>query len=290
MYSKALKAMVVATLAAAPFTAQAWDTAPGEQKGDFLFRVGISQINPESDNLKPVGGALGIPVSTLVVDSDVSATFDVTWMFHNNFGVELLAAYPFTHGIDAKPYAGGRVRVGYTDVLPPTLSLVWRPFDDKATLQPYVGVGGNWTMFSGESVRGDTGFLPARTKLSLDDSFGVAGVVGLDFFPGEAKKWFANAQVRYIQIETDAELQIPAGSGLTRVKVGTVDINPFVYGVHIGRRFGAPAPAPVAAAAPPPPPPPPPPALPKTATGFGDIALGALLALAAGLALRRFTA
>ncbi len=77
------------------------------------------------------------------MDSDVSATFDVTWMFHNNFGVELLAAYPFTHGIDVKPFAGGRVRVGYTDLLPPTLSLVWRPFDDKATLQPYVGLGGN---------------------------------------------------------------------------------------------------------------------------------------------------
>ena len=32
MYSKALKAMVVATLATAPLAAQAWDTAPGEQK------------------------------------------------------------------------------------------------------------------------------------------------------------------------------------------------------------------------------------------------------------------
>ena len=230
MYSKALKAMVVATLAAAPFAAQAWDTAPGEQKGDFLVRVGISQINPQSENLQPVGGALGIPVSTLVVDSDVSPTFDITWMFHNNFGVELLAAYPFTHGIDAKPYAGGRTRVGYTDVLPPTLSLVWRPMSDKATLQPYVGVGGNWTMFSSEKVRSDTGFLPAGTKLRLDDSFGVAGVVGLDFFPGEAKKWFGNVQVRYIQIESDAELQIPAGSDLVRVKAGTVDINPFVVG------------------------------------------------------------
>jgi hypothetical protein len=48
-----------------------------------------------------------------------------------------------------------------------------------------------------------------------------------------------------------------------------------------------PPPAPVA---PPPPPPPPPPALPHTATGYGDIALAALLALGAGLALRRFSA
>jgi outer membrane protein W/outer membrane protein OmpA-like peptidoglycan-associated protein len=261
MYSKALKAMVVATLAAAPFAAQAWDTAPGEQKGDFLVRVGLSQVNPESENLQPFGPLGGVPISTLVVDSDVSPTFDVTWMFHNNFGVELLAAYPFTHGVDIKPYAGGKTRIGYVDHLPPTLSLVWRPMDDKATLQPYVGIGANYTLFSSEELRGDALSavgLPANTKLSLDDSFGVAGVVGLDFFPGEEKKWFANVQVRYIQIESDAEITIPTGGPVSgRVDLGTIDINPFVYGVHFGRRFGAPAPEPVAA---PPPPPPPPPA------------------------------
>ena len=49
-------------------------------------------------------------------------------------------------------------------------------------------------------------------------------------------------------------------------------------------------PPPVPPAPPPPPPPPPPPALPHTATGYGDIALAALLALGAGLALRRFSA
>jgi outer membrane protein W/outer membrane protein OmpA-like peptidoglycan-associated protein len=284
MYSKALKAMVVATLAAAPFAAQAWDTAPGEQKGDFLVRAGLSYLNPESDNLKPIGPLAGLPESTLVVDEDVSPTFDVTWMFHNNFGVELLLAWPFTHGIDVKPYAGGgqsgggRIRAGYTDHLPPTLSLVWRPMDAKASVQPYVGVGANYTMFSSEKLRGDTLAaigLPTNTKLGLDDSFGAAGVVGVDIFPGEAKKWFGNVQVRYLQIESDADIRIPAtttpgGNPVSaRIDVGSVDINPWIVGLHVGRRFGAPAPEPVAA--PPPPPPPPPPMAPaKCADGDGD--------------------
>jgi outer membrane protein OmpA-like peptidoglycan-associated protein/outer membrane protein W len=194
-------------------------------------------------------------------------------MFHNNFGIELLAAWPFSHGIDLKPYAGGRTRVAYTDHLPPTLSLVWRPYDAKATLQPYVGVGANYTMFSDTYFRADAlsaAGLPPRTKLNLDDSFGVAGVVGLDFFPGDEKKWFANVQVRYIQIETDAEVDLGIRPG-GRLDLGTVDINPFVYGVHFGRRFGAPAPEPVAAVAPPPPPPPPPPPAPaKCVDDDGD--------------------
>jgi outer membrane protein len=237
--------MVVATLAAVPFAAQAgWDWGLGEQKGDILVRAGLSQINPEADNAKPVGGDFGIPVSTLVIDSDVTPTFDVTWMFSNHFGIELLAAYPATHGIDLKPYSGGKVRLGYVDVLPPTLSLVWRPFDETRSLQPYVGIGANWTLFSSEKLRGDTlagTDLPSNTKLRLDDSFGGAGVVGLDFFPGEKKKWFANVNIRYIGITTDAALHVP---GVGTEQAGEIDINPMVYTVNVGYRFSEAAPPP----------------------------------------------
>jgi OOP family OmpA-OmpF porin len=253
MHSKILQAMVVASLAAAPLAALA-DTAPGEQKGDWIVRAGISQVNPKSENLD-------IPSldTFLVVDSDVSFTFDVTYMFHNHFGVELLAAWPFTHGLDAKGYDGTNTRIGSVEHLPPTLSLVWRPRAYDAALQPYVGVGVNYTMFSGEEIRGAAG-LPSGTDLSLDDSIGPAAVIGVDWFTGDAKKWFVNANVRWINIETDAELDVPGTSGSTTMKLGTVEIDPMVYSLNIGRRFGAPKPPPPPApvVAPPPPPPPPP--------------------------------
>jgi len=241
MHSKILQAMVVASLAAAPLAALA-DTAPGEQKGDWIVRAGISQVNPKSENLE-------VPsLSTfVVVDSDLSFTFDVTYMFHNHFGVELLAAWPFTHGIDAKFYNGTNTRIGQTDHLPPTLSLVWRPRGYEKAFQPYVGVGVNYTMFSGEETRGAF----SGSELTLDDSIGPAAVIGADWFTGEDKKWFVNANVRWINIESDAELD---GD-----KLGTVEIDPMVYTLNIGRRFGAPKPPPPPAAAPPPPPPPPPP-------------------------------
>ena len=159
MHSKILRAMVVATLAAAPLAAQAGiftDTAPGAQKGDWIVRAGVSQVNPKSQNLA-LRDEDGAKVGYLVVDSDVSFTFDVTYMFHNHFGVELLAAWPFTHGIDAKFYNGTNARVGQTDHLPPTLSLIWRPMAYEAALQPYVGVGVNYTMFFNEEVRNADG-------------------------------------------------------------------------------------------------------------------------------------
>ena len=244
MHSKILKAMVVATLAAAPLAAQAGifsDTAPGAQKGDWIVRAGLSQVNPKSENLD-LDGAF------VVVDSDISPTFDVTYMFSNHFGIELLAAYPFTHGIDLKPEGGPDSRIAQTDHLPPTLSLVWRPFDDKATFQPYVGVGMNYTMFFNEQLRN----APNSVDLKLDDSFGPAAVIGTDIALGEDKKWFLNAAVRWMDIDTDVSIE--------NDELGTVEIDPFVYTVGFGRRFGAPLPPPVEAAPPPPPPPPPAPA------------------------------
>ena len=52
MSSKLLSALAATAIAASPLAAQA-DSAPGEQKGDWIFRAGASVINPEGDNVKP---------------------------------------------------------------------------------------------------------------------------------------------------------------------------------------------------------------------------------------------
>ena len=51
--------------------------------------------------------------------------------------------------------------------------------------------------------------------------------LGADFEFGN--NWLINFDVRYINIETDAKLD--------GVKIGTVDINPWVYAIALGRRF-----------------------------------------------------
>jgi len=243
MSSRYLIPLAVAAALATPLAAQA-------EQGDWLFRVGISQVNPEKENLD-------LGTAFVVVDDDISPTFNVSYFLTDHLSTELLAAWPFTHGIDLRPYAGGKERVGYVDLLPPTLSLNWH-FNPNGTFRPYIGVGANYTILSGEETRG----LLGGTSLKLDDSFGAAGQVGVDIGQGN---WFFNANVRYLQVESDAELD--------GADIGTVDVNPWVYGVHVGYKFGKPAPVPVAApepapAAAPPPPPPPPPA-PADADGDG---------------------
>lgn len=152
------------------------------------------------------------------MDDGASLTFNFTYLMTANWGVELLAAYPFEHDIDL--IGGGEV--GDTEHLPPTLSLNYH-FTPDGKFQPYIGAGVNYTTFFSEST---TGALEG-SDLSLDDSWGLAYQVGADIVMNE--KWFFNLNVRYIDFESDATLD---GADL-----GTVEIDPWVYGLHLGFQF-----------------------------------------------------
>ena len=202
--SVGVKTAVAAVLGVAALACSSVATAE-----DWLVRVGVHSVNPKSDNHPVVN-----------VDSGQMLTFNVTYLYAANWGVELLAALPFSHDINLN---SNGTQVGKTKHLPPTLSLQYH-FAPQATIRPYVGVGLNYTLFFEEKTQGAL----AGTKLELDPSFGLAGQVGLDVALND--RWFVNADVRYIDIGSDAKLN---GASLN-----TVQIDPYVIGVSIGRRFG----------------------------------------------------
>lgn len=186
-----------------------WLLAAGAwaEQGDWLLRLGAHAVNPKSDNHAVVD-----------VDAATMLTFNVTWFVQRQLAVELLAALPFEHDINL--VGGGRV--GRTRHLPPTLSLQYhlRP---EQRLRPYVGFGLNVTEFFEEDTRGAL----AGSDLSLETSVGWAVQVGADF--ELARSWFANVDLRYFDIDTDARLN---GAAL-----GTVEIDPWALGFSLGRKF-----------------------------------------------------
>ena len=229
MSSRILIPLAIAATLLTPLTASA-------EQGDWLFRAGISQLNPDKTNLE-----LG-NTGDIVVDSDLSPTFNVSYMLTDHISTELMASWPFTNGIDLKTSGGGKERVGSVDVLPPILSLNWH-FNPNGVFRPYIGAGVNYAMFSGEETRGAL----AGNSLKLDDSVGVAGQVGVDI--GVTKNFFLNLNARYVDMSSDAEVN--------GANVGTLDLNPWIVGAHVGYRFGKPAPvaaapAPAPVVAPPP--------------------------------------
>lgn len=187
-------------------------TAQAYQAGEWLGRVGVYGVFPESNNL-----TLG-PGATLDVDNAYSLGFNFTYMINPNIGVELLGALPFKHDINLS----GVGRIGETKQLPPVLSVQYHLMPE-GTVHPYVGLGLNYTNFFSEKTSGAL----SGSSLKLDDSWGIAGQLGVDV--DVAPNWFVNADLRYISIKSDAKLD--------GVGIGTVDINPWVVGLTVGTRF-----------------------------------------------------
>ncbi len=204
------------------------------EAGDFYMRFGFSNVDPEDDNgslnLAAVDPALGKP--DIEVDDAWSFTFTGSYQMTDNWAVELLAAYPFEHDIKLD----GVGKVGKTKHLPPTLSLQYH-FLPAAKFQPYVGAGVNYTIFFDDEADGTLDAIGGDLSIE-DDSFGFAAQIGADWMLGE--RWFLNADIRYIAIDTEAKVRLPAdpdsdfpGGSLK----ANVDINPFVYGLNVGFKF-----------------------------------------------------
>lgn len=183
-------------------------SAFAHESGEITARIGSHYVAPDSDNGDVVD-----------VKSAFGLTGGVQYFICPSLAVDLLLAVPFKHDITLK---GGGGDVASTHHLPPTLSLIWYP-QLSQTYKPFVGAGLNYTTFFDEKTRGAL----AGTKLSLDDSFGVAFVAGLEvaFDP----KWSVIADVRYLDIDTKA--RVDGGS------IGTVTIDPVGYGLALAYRF-----------------------------------------------------
>jgi outer membrane protein len=209
---KTLPTLLAAGLAAAAFTTSTQAVAYGA--GDFFTRLGVAKVAPKSDN-----GNLDTALGNLAVDvqDDTNFAFTLGYRFHDNVGVELLAALPFEHDINLNGS-----NLASTKHLPPTLTVQYYPLGGTAALvQPYVGVGINYTRFSSEKLDIE------GIDLDLDSSWGAAGQVGVDVLIDG--NWALNAAAWYLDIDTDASLN--------GTQVGTVKIDPWVVMGGISYRF-----------------------------------------------------
>jgi len=208
MRKSVLSTLIAASVAAAAVTASSQAFAYGA--GDFFTRVGVAKVEPKSDNGELVNGTLEVNV-----EDDSAFAFTLGYRFTDKLGVELLAAEPFDHDFQVDPLSGS------TDHLPPTLTLQYYPLGGTdAYVQPYLGVGVNYTKFSDEEIS-------TAAELELDDSWGAAGQLGVDLLIND--NWALNGAVWYLDIDSDASL---GGTD-----IGKVEIDPVVVMGGISYRF-----------------------------------------------------
>jgi len=209
--------------------------AQAHQAGDIILRAGAITVDPHESSSDIWVGALGTDVAgtKATLDSDTQLGLNFAYMVTDHVGVELLAATPFSHDVGVKgmpgAFAGLNGKLGELKHLPPTLSVVYYPLDANSAFQPYVGAGINYTWFFDTELSSeaeDKGF----SGLDLDDSWGLAAQVGMDYMLTD--NVMVNAQVRYIDIDTQGSTSF----GGREVEVD-VDVDPFVYMIGLGYKF-----------------------------------------------------
>ena len=207
--------------------------AHAHQAGDIIVRAGAVTVDPNGDSgAIHVGGAAQAG-SEVTVDSNTQLGLNFAYMVTDKLGVELLAATPFTHDVSIKGMGALDGKLGEVTHLPPTLSAVYYPLGGNSAFKPYVGAGINYTIFFDEELTGarkDATF----NSLSLDSSVGLAFQVGADYMLND--KLMVNAQIRYIDIGTDATVKGPGALNVQKTTV-SVDVDPMVYMVGLGYKF-----------------------------------------------------
>ena len=231
------KSLLVLALAAAfaPMLAQA-------EAGDWVVRARAANINPneDSDLGKTVNRNVAPVMSNgaeLKVDSNTILEFDISYYFTKNIAAELILATGSKHDVSVSREPGAVVPnqlLGSVDVLPPTLTVQWH-FNPDQTIDPYVGAGINYTAFLDRKLNVRQGALGGTHKIKVDsDSWGYALQAGLDINLKDG--WLINADIKYIDLSTDVKLKGPATAGRW-TKIDDLDINPWVFGIGIGKKF-----------------------------------------------------
>ncbi|WP_425508354.1 OmpW/AlkL family protein [Tahibacter amnicola] len=179
---------------------------------NWLFKIGAHSVDPTSGNGRLAGGTLGVDIG-----ANVRPTVTGEYFWTPNWSVEVLAALPFKHEVKLNGVKAATVKH-----LPPVVGIQYH-FNAEGRVSPFVGVGLNYTYIFGERT---TGAL-SGARLSLDNSIGAAAHVGIDFKLDDA--WRISVDARWIDIDSDARVN--------GADVGTVSIDPLVFGVAVGRAF-----------------------------------------------------
>lgn len=200
-------------------------------QGDLIVRGGLAAANPNdsSSNIIVGGVDLGVDID---VGNDTQLGLTLAYFLTDKISIEILASTPFKHDVDfgvSDPLGTGN-QLGEVTQLPPTVSLNYYLNKSASKFQPYIGVGLNYFITFDEeftSANRDAGLQ----NLSLDESFGLAAQVGVDYLLTD--KWFLNSAIRWIDVDTDATFTLDGIEG----SVDSIEIDPLVYTVSIGYVF-----------------------------------------------------
>src|SRR5690554_277976 len=234
MRTQLLASTILALSVAAP-------SVMAHEAGDILVRAGVVTVTTSESTSGVVvdrSSVAAVPAGTnlggeATLNNNTQLGLNFAYMLTDKVAVELLAATPFEHDVAINGTGAVDGSLGKVKHLPPTLSAVYYPLESSSVFQPYVGVGVNYTWFFDEETTASAeSNTPSLTNLKVKNSWGWAAQIGADYMLTE--NIMLNGQIRYIDIDTEATVDVAGGAAHAVVDV---DIKPVVYMVGLGYKF-----------------------------------------------------
>ncbi len=218
----AAAAALLAATAITPARAQNFLTGPtGYESGDILVHLSLLGVFP-MNYASHVGGALA--GSSVHVSAGVSPELDGSYFLTPHWSLQLIAASS-RHNVWVDGGAAGKVKVGSTWVLPPTLTAQYH-FAQIGPVRPYAGLGLTVAFFYAPDA---SSYLKENGLKMGGLSTAVGPALNVGFDVPITGNWSANVDVKQMFLVTGTHV---AGS------IGALtELDPLTVGVGVGYKF-----------------------------------------------------
>jgi outer membrane protein W len=220
------------------------------EAGTSIVRIGASHVNPDEDSTELNFAGVFLPDfidSEYNLDSDTTWNFSAVFMPVDHFAVEFVYIGESDHKVDVDGFLGfvdgSHLRLGTLEQQSANLYVNWFPVCKESWVQPYIGFGVNYTDFDNDSlsVAANDYFAFSMDAigpgtLSVEDSMGWTGQIGVDIMFGRDSAWLVNAAVQYMNVDTSTDVNFPVDGAVKGLRAG-LDVDPWVYNLGIGYKF-----------------------------------------------------
>lgn len=181
------------------------------------------------------GPAVPAPGGLLEVGDATTTGFGYVYHATPEWSVEVALGIPPRHKVYGKGFLAPFGQISSVKQTPPTVFVNYHFPDILPRLSPLVGLGLNYTKFSSarSTASGDAA-SGGSTKITLDDSWGLAAHAGLNYQID--KNWSLVTTVAMAQVKSDMKAVTTTREGnVTRTT--TIDFRPIVYTLSLGYTF-----------------------------------------------------
>ncbi|RZT38351.1 OmpW/AlkL family protein [Cupriavidus agavae] len=221
--------------------------AQAQSAGSNIVSLGWMRVMPQGhsefltiDSIAGRPAGVQRPNTGATIDSVDTVGLTFSHFFTDNISAEFVLGVPPEHDVSGDRGYEKYGKLGKVRQWSPAVVAKWHFFDAKTKLRPYVGIGVNYTWFTGESVTNQTfvqsEFGPGSTMTgTAKSSWNPVFNVGANY--AITDRWFVGLSVSYVPISTTARFTTTLANGAKVESHTKIKIDPIVTFLNVGYRF-----------------------------------------------------